>query len=134
MGLVKGIIITSAEFGLSEIFLTGEASAEAALTKTDKFFESAVQADRNGLTKVGRALQKHAGREGSSFSDIIWSGKTGNEDAVKILDDILGSKNQLIKDAENGGKLIFDKTTGRGVGVSRNGEFNGFRDIKNEPK
>ena len=93
MSLVKGIVIgAAAEFALGEIFLAGEGTAEAALTKTDKFFESANAADRNGLTKVGRALQKHAGREGSSFSEIQFSGKTANEDAMKVLDDILGSK------------------------------------------
>ena len=39
------------------------------------------------------------------------------------------SKNQIIQQAENGGKLIFDKTTGMGFGVSREGLFNGFREL-----
>ena len=49
---------------------------------------------------------------------------------LDVLNDILNSKNQLIQEAENGTKSIFDKATGRGVNVSRNGEFNGFRDMK----
>jgi RHS repeat-associated protein len=94
------------------------------------FLESATKESKNGLTQVGRALQKHAGREGSSFADLKFSAKTGNRQGLEVLKEILNSKNQLIKEAENGTTSIFDKTTGRGVNVSRNGEFNGFRDMK----
>jgi RHS repeat-associated protein len=83
-----------------------------------------------GLTQVGRALQKHSGREGSSFSDVKFSHKTANSDGLKILNDIMDSKNQMIESAENGTTTIFDKTSGRGVNVSREGSFNGFRDSK----
>jgi RHS repeat-associated protein len=118
---------------IAEIFLPREGTAEAAISKVDKFFESGLQADRNGLNRFGRALEKHAGRKGSSFSNIKFSHKTADDEAFKIVNDILSSKNKLIKEAEIGGQLIFDKSTGRGIGVSRNGEFNGFRDIKKEP-
>jgi hypothetical protein len=49
--------------------------------------------------------------------------------SVVILNQIINSKNKVIQSAENGGKLIFDKTTGRGFGVSREGLFNGFREL-----
>jgi len=48
---------------------------------------------------------------------------------TNILNQIKSSKNQIIQSAENGGKLIFDKATGRGFGVSREGLFNGFREL-----
>jgi hypothetical protein len=39
------------------------------------------------------------------------------------------AKNQIVQPAENGGRLIFDKTTGMGFGISREGLFNGFREL-----
>jgi RHS repeat-associated protein len=96
----------------------------------NNFINSAGAISKNGLTNAGRALQKHAGRAGSSFSDIKFSGKTANKDGMKVINDILGSKDQMIQKLENGTKNIFDKATGRGVNVSREGKFNGFRDIK----
>jgi hypothetical protein len=98
------------------------------------FMESAKQESKNGLTAAGRALQKHAGREGSSFADIKFSGKTGNEQGLEVLNGILKSENKLIQKAENGTTNIFDQNTGRGVNVSRNGVFNGFRDLKEVKK
>jgi hypothetical protein len=46
------------------------------------------------------------------------------------MNEILGSKNQIVEKLENGTRSIFDKTTGRGINVSRSGTFNGFRDLK----
>lgn len=93
---------------------------------------SAMKSSKNGLTEVGRALQKHIGRKGSSFSDIKWSAKTGDADGLRILTDIISSNNKLIKDYPNGTRSIFDLNTGRGFNISREGKFNGFRDIKEE--
>jgi hypothetical protein len=73
---------------------------------------------------VSRALQKHAGTEGLSLADLKFSSKKGNQHSLDVVNEILNSKNQLIDDVGNGTKTIFDKTTGRGVNVSRNGEFN----------
>ncbi len=98
----------------------------------DDFLASATKPWGNqGLTVVGRALQKHSGREGSVFQGIKFSHKTANQEALNVLNQIIGSKNKVIQPAENGGKLIFDKRTGMGFGVSREGLFNGFRDLDN---
>lgn len=93
------------------------------------FIESALANSKNGLTNIGRALQKHAGRAGSAFENISFSGKTATEDGMTVLKGILNSEKQLIDEEINGTKTIYDKVTGRGVNVSRNGEFNGFREL-----
>ena len=108
----------------------GSTSEQLVISDMKAFTSSATAESRNGLTAVGRALQKHAGREGSSFAEIQFSGKTGNQQGLDVMNEILGSKNQLVKELKNGTSNIFDKTTGRGVNVSRNGTFNGFRDLK----
>jgi len=46
------------------------------------------------------------------------------------LRDILNSKDQAIRKLPNGTTNIFDNITGRGVNISREGLFNGFRDLK----
>jgi len=82
------------------------------------------------MSVVVRALQKHAGREGSVFQEMKFSHKTANEEGLNLLNQIVNSKNQLIEQAPKGGRFIFDKTTGRGFGVSREGLFNGFRELE----
>ena len=98
------------------------------------FINSALRNDRNGLSQIGRALQKHTGRANSSFSDIHFSGKTATEDGLKILRDIMRSKNKVIDIETNGTKTIYDKVSGRGFNISREGKFNGFRDFKERTK
>ncbi|TKC04134.1 RHS repeat-associated core domain-containing protein, partial [Pedobacter polaris] len=123
-------------FGKSATIGASELSASSSVTKTainsvDDFIQSAAEGTGSqGLSKVGRALQKHAGREGSVFEDIEFSHKTANQQGLDLLQDILGSKKQTIRNAPQGGYEIYDTTTGRGVGVSRNGVFNGFRELK----
>ena len=39
---------------------------------TDKLLKAGQQLDKNGLTKAGRALQKHGDRPGSVFSKFEW--------------------------------------------------------------
>jgi RHS repeat-associated protein len=99
--------------------------------ETDEFLASATKPwGEQGLTVIGRALQKHTGREGSVFQSVKFSHKTANQDALNILNEIRNSKNLSIQPAENGGLRIIDKATGRGFGVSREGLFNGFRELK----
>jgi len=96
----------------------------------DDFLASAVRPwGEQGLTVVGRALQKHAGREGSAFQIAKFSHKTANDEGLGILNQIINSPNKVIQQAKGGGQLVFDKTTGRGFGVSREGLFNGFREL-----
>jgi len=107
-----------------------ENATKTGMGLADDFLASATKSwGDQGLTVAGRALQKHAGREGSVFQGIKFSHKTANQDGLNIINQIMGSKNQIIQQAENGGKLIFDNTTGRGFGVSREGLFNGFREL-----
>jgi RHS repeat-associated protein len=105
-------------------------SAAKGLGLTDEFFTSLNEPAEQGLTAAGRALQKHVGREGSVFKDIKFSHKTVNQDALDIIQDIINSPNKIIQKAPNGnGSWIFDKTTGRGFAVTKEGVFNGFREI-----
>lgn len=122
------VLVNKAISSLVGVF--GSASEQLIISDMKAFTSSATAESKNGLTAVGRALQKHAGREGSSFADIQFSGKTGNQQGLDVMNEILGSKNQMIEKLENGTSNIFDKNTGRGVNVSRNGTFNGFRDLK----
>jgi len=110
--------------------VTGIYGNEVGIRSMKSFMSSATEESKNGLTVLGRALQKHAGREGSSFADIEFSGKTANQQGLNVLNEILNSKDILIQKAENGTTNVFDNATGRGVNVSRSGLFNGFRDLK----
>lgn len=96
----------------------------------DDFIASATKPWGNlGLTELGRALHKHAGRDSSVFQNIKFSHKTANQEALNIISIIKNSPNQIVQPSENGGMLIFDKSAGMGVGVSINGLFNGFREF-----
>ena len=104
-------------------------TAAKGLGLTDEFFVSLNEPADQGLTAAGRALQKHASREGSVFKDIKFSHKTANQDALDVIQDIINSPNKIIQKAPNGnGSWIFDKTTGRGFAVTKEGLFNGFRE------
>jgi hypothetical protein len=46
------------------------------------------------------------------------------------LNEILNSNDILIKNGESSTTNIFNKTTGRGINISRKGLLNGFRDLK----
>lgn len=85
-------------------------------------------------SQTGRTLQKHTRRINSTFSDIHFSRKTATEDGLKILRDIMRSKNKVIDIETNGTKTVYDKVSGRGFSISREGKFNGFRDFKERTK
>ncbi len=125
---VSGFSILMSPFSFSQIPFNG--ATKTGMGLADNFLASATKSwGDQGLTVAGRALQKHAGRDGSVFQGIKFSHKTANQDGLNIINQIMGSKNQIIQQAENGGRLIFDKTTGRGFGVPREGLFNGFREL-----
>jgi hypothetical protein len=85
--------------------LTRIGGNEIGIRNVKSFISSAKAESKNGLTVIGRALQKHAGREGSSFADIEFSGKTANQQGLNIMNEILNSKDILIQKAENGTTL-----------------------------
>lgn len=75
---------------------------------------SAQAGDHNGLTRVGRALQKHSDRKGSVFGGRpSGSVNSRNEQVLKVFDEILsdpGSRAEVLDRVMN----IWD-STGRGV-------------------
>ena len=85
--------------------------------------------DRNGLTKSGRALQKHGSRPGSVFPKV--SGNSLNVKGQKILVEILNSTNKNVLPNRFGGADIFDLITGRGARFDGNNNFMGFLEPKN---
>ena len=98
------------------------------------FMNSALSPSKNGMTQIGRALQKHTGRANSSFSNITYSGHSATEDGMNVLKDIINSKKRIEISESNGTKTVYDKITGRGFNISREGKFNGFRDMKEMTK
>jgi len=90
----------------------------------DDFLNEGARIDRNGLTKAGRALQKHGSRSGSVFPKV--SGKMLNSRGQSILNEILHSPNKIVRPNRFGGLDIFDKITGRGVRYDAEGLFKGF--------
>jgi hypothetical protein len=86
--------------------------------------------DRNGLTRAGRALQKHGDRVGSVFPRISGSPANKNVQGQFHLDDILTHPKSVIERYNRpryGGDVIDIKIPGnRGVRYSKDGEFIGF--------
>lgn len=81
--------------------------------------------DRNGLTKAGRALQKHGNRLGSAFPKIKGGPKALNPAGQNIVDDILTAPGAITKKNRYGGMDIV-APDGRGVRYDAAGEFVGF--------
>lgn len=81
--------------------------------------------DRGGLTRVGRALQKHSDRDGSVFGGRSSGNPNArNEQGMRVLDEILedpGSTTQVLDNVTN----IWD-STGRGIRLNNDGTFMGF--------
>ena len=59
-------------------------------------------ANRNGLTSVGRALQKHSVREHTVFTTTSTRFTDANTDAQNILDDILAAPGGNIVEVKDG--------------------------------
>jgi len=139
IGKKGGAKISKVEWGASELegflgmFSKSSDRLKKAIPNPEAFLASVEEVWKQGaqgsLNNAGRALQKHASRVGSSFSDTQFSGKTANQDAKKLIKEILSSKNQVIKKHPQGGYHIFDRVTGRGIAVSRKGVFNGVRNM-----
>ena len=82
--------------------------------------------DRGGLTKAGRALEKHGSRPGSVFPQATGNVGAKSTQGQAILDDILRSNQQSIKPNSYGGRDVFDLNTLRGVRYDGNGNMVGF--------
>ncbi len=94
-------IVTAMEIaGIAVMFVDGASVKLADLMSqkvakkliSDELIESALAESKNGLSQIGRALQKHSDRPG------VFKG-------------------------------LFNRSTGMGVNISRQGGFNGFREL-----
>ncbi|HZZ48848.1 MAG TPA: hypothetical protein VFE65_18370 [Pseudonocardia sp.] len=81
--------------------------------------------DRNGLTRVARALQKHAGREGSVFSrKFDGTPAERNAAAKRVLDEIMNDPK--VRTTTGSNVTDIRDSTNRGVRFSNDGKFMGF--------
>lgn len=94
----------------------------------DDLLKAGLQLDKNGLTKAGRALQKHGDRAGSVFPKSSGNAASRNQQGQDVLEGILKSTNQTTRSNRFGGTDIFDSNTGRGVRFDGNGNMRGFLD------
>lgn len=78
--------------------------------------------DRGGLTRAGRALDKHGNRPGSPFPRAVGKVSDKNWQGQFHLDDIL--TDPKIKWTQNeGGSMKIYSTDGRGAFFEKNGTF-----------
>ena len=80
--------------------------------------------DRGGLTRAGRALAKHGGREGSAFPKASGDPAAINKQGQEVLDQIL-SKVSSTKPNRFGG-TDYIGPGGRGARYDASGNFRGF--------
>ena len=81
--------------------------------------------DRNGLTRAGRALEKHGGRVGSVFPKATGNPINKNLQGQYHLDDILTHpNNKILKDGSKGIEIY--TPDGRGTYFRQDGSFRGF--------
>ena len=93
------------------------------------FSRAASQLDRNGLTKAGRALQKHSSRRGSAYRTSATKASDLNRAGQSIVDDIINNPGSTIKRAHHGGTDVVSPD-GRGIGYNPDGTFRGFLEPK----
>jgi RHS repeat-associated protein len=105
---------------------TGGAGAPGGGRSIDDFLRAGQRADRNGLTKAGRALQKHGDRSASAFPKSMGNPAARNAQGQQILEGILNSGQKSTRANRFGGQDIFDAITGRGARFDGNGNFIGF--------
>ncbi len=87
--------------------------------------------DRAGLTKAGRALAKHGGRENSVFPKPLGNPEQINLQGQKILENILNDSSSKIIKLEDGGLKIF-APDGRGLHYDKDGVLKGFVEAQYE--
>lgn len=103
--------------------------ARAAMNSLDDLSSAAMAADRGGLTKAGRELAKHGGRDGSAFPKVGGRPADKNRAGQQIVDDILsnpGSRFNARHHARFGDVIEVRAPDGRGVRYSSNRDFLGF--------
>ncbi|OGN62286.1 MAG: hypothetical protein A3F40_02055 [Chlamydiae bacterium RIFCSPHIGHO2_12_FULL_27_8] len=91
----------------------------------EKLAEAGKVLDRGGLTKAGRALSKHGGREGSVFPKSHGNPTQINIQGQKILEEILNHPKKIIYQDGNIGYEIFIPD-GKGAYFKSDGSLRGF--------
>lgn len=97
-----------------------------------KLVEAGKVMDRSKLTKSGRALAKHGGREGSGFPKPKGTPSQINQQGHAILESILNSSKKTVVNHElpKFGNVIDIKIPGKyGARYYSNGEFIGFLEL-----
>jgi hypothetical protein len=91
----------------------------------------------SGQTEAARALDKHGGRQPEKFNGVqkekVFPNASGNQKAKndqarRILEGILRSKNKSSRNNRMGGQDVFDQNTGKGARFDAAGRFIGFLD------
>lgn len=82
-------------------------------------------ADRGGLTKAGRSLQKHGDRAGSSYPKATGNEASKNAQAETLINEILDSPSLTTTDLGRGG-IEYRSGPGRAVRFNADGSFSGF--------
>ena len=93
-----------------------------------RMLRAGLEPDRNMLTRAGRGLQKHGDRVDSPFPRSTGTAAERNAQGQRVLEEILRSKNQVVKMAKQGHLDVIDAATGRGVRFRPDGSLRGFID------
>lgn len=83
-------------------------------------FNAVTRADRNGLTWIGRALQKHSSRVGSAFKTTAKNPKEYNEAGKELAEEILNNPSTKYTTNRFGGTDA-RLPDGRGIRFDANG-------------
>ncbi|MFA6119335.1 MAG: tetratricopeptide repeat protein [Parachlamydiales bacterium] len=97
----------------------------------EKLAEAGKAFDREGLTKSGRALAKHGGREPSVFPKPLGNPEQINLQGQKILESILNNPNSKIINLGEKGFKIYDPE-GKGLFYYKDGTLRGFIEAQYE--
>jgi len=99
--------------------------SSGAWNEPTKLAEAGKEIDREGLTRAGRALEKHGGRQGSIFPKATGSIEAKNQQGQRILEEILGNPGTTTAPNNLGGRDYF-APSGRGARFNQDGSFRGF--------
>jgi hypothetical protein len=121
--------LVSVEVAAAALREVEAAEAAAKTVKTapglEQLSRAAAAPDRGGLTKAGRALQKHGDRPGSAFPQTKGGPGALNPAGQKIVDEILKNPGS-IRQANRFGGVDVMAPDGRGVRFDGSGQMMGF--------
>ncbi len=123
---VRGAKVVSKEMEVGEKLLS-EAIHSNQLPSLDKLSQAAAEMDRNGLTKAGRALQKHSDRVGSAFAKPSSKNfKNLNHEGQRVVDEILNNPLSKMKFgySKTLGAKVIDIKTPENIGIRYDEQLN----------